>query len=261
MNTIRKSSSIITATMSSYTFTLTGNSTRLSCNIFPEVILDEISDYSCALSELTTYQSIPNVIKDQNNQFYYYKKANDTSDESDGQDLHLAELSTGSYEAKEILEFIKHHLYVYDISFQYTVNKNTFKTKIVCSTALYIGDKFSNNILKNLLGYSQNKTIEPNQEEESQDIIKISSQDIVRVECNITSGSYTNGVRNHTIYEFATYKVDVGYKIVERPRNLIYLPVTHKRLNHIEISLVDQNGEPIDFRGETVTCRIHIKKD
>lgn len=254
--------------MSSYTFTLTGNSSKLDCNIFPEVILDEKSDYSCALLELTTYHSIPNIIEDVNNAVIIYvnKNADKTYKATDGSskgDIFLkVQLATGCYEAHELLELIKQRLAGYGFSFEYAIDKNTFKTSIKCDTAIYIGDEYSNNILKKVFGYSQNKPkIPKNTKEESQDIIKIASQDVVRVECNIVSGSYVNNKSSHTIHEFATNKVDVGYKIIERPRNLIYMPVTHKRLSSIEISLVDQNGTPIDFRGETVTCRIHVRRE
>lgn len=253
--------SINTTVMSSYTCTLTGNSSKLSCNIFPEVVLDEKSDYSCALLELTTYHSIPNVT-DSNNRVQFYWTEKDKKPAKGPADGVIQEfrVPTGSYEAEEILEFIKDNFSKYNISFDYKVNKNTFKTTINCSTALYAGKRYGHNIFNHIFGYTGDKAIPQNTDIESDDIIKIASQDVVRVECNIVSGSYVNGKSSHTIYEFATNKVDVGHKIIERAKNLIYLPVTQKQLNHIEILLVDQNGKPIDFRGETVTCRIHIKK-
>lgn len=92
-------------------------------------------------------------------------------------------------------------------------------------------------------------------------MIKISKLNVIRVECNIVSGAYVNGRQCHSIYEFASNKVDAGYKIVEQPVNVIYMPVVPRRINCIQISVVDQNGELVDFRGEEITCRIHIKRD
>lgn len=253
--------------MSSSTFTLTGNSSNLSCSIFPEVVLDEKSDYSCALLELTTYHSIPNVNKSNNSFIFYVTKPDGeeiTFRSSDGANSNLLQhlqVPTGSYEADEILSYIKAQLVQWGFSFEYEIDKNTFKTKINCSTAIYVGDDYPNNVMRKIFGFCNDDRLPRNVEVESDEIIKIASQDVVRVECNIVSGSYVNGRSSHTIHEFATQKVDVGYKIIERPRNLIYLPVVSKRLNYIEISLVDQNGEAIDFRGETVTCRIHIKRE
>lgn len=253
--------------MSSNTITLTGNSSKLCCNIFPELELDEKSEYSCALLELTTYHSIPNIIEGVNSAFYFYMvydvlvEKYDASNGGKEDVMKQIDLPTGCYEAAEILDFIKQRIADFGFSFEYEIDKNTFKTKIKCSTALFIGNNLSNNILKTVFGYTQSGIILKDKQIESKDIIKIADQDVVRVECNLASGSYVNGENSHTIHEFATYKVGVGHKIIERPKNLIYLPVTTKRLNYIEISLVDQNGTPINFRGETVTCRIHIKRE
>lgn len=168
----------------------------------------------------------------------------------------------GSYEADDILAYIKVMFSNLNITFTYVINSNTFKTSISCSSRLLLGNDYSDNILTNIFGFSSKIAAIPSNEYfESESVLKISNQDVVRVECNLTSGSYINGKRSQSIYEFATNKVEVGYKIIERPHNLIYLPITPKRINFIQISFVDQKGEPIDFRGETVTCRIHIKRD
>jgi hypothetical protein len=251
--------------MSSNTFTLTGNSSKLCCSIFPEVVLDDRFEYTCALLELTTYHSIPNVNESNNKFCFYATKEDGKYKASDGEGLTYIKsinIDVGSYEADEILRYIKRYMNAYGFSLDYTVDKNTFKLKIKCSTAIYVGDQYSDNVMRKIFGFAKNEaSILPiDTEVEASDIIKIANQDVVRVECNIVSGSYVNGKSSHTIYEFATQKVDVGYKIIERPRNLIYMPVTTNRLNYIEITLADQNGEPIDFRGETVTCRIHVKK-
>lgn len=246
----------------STTFTLTGNSANLSCSIFPEVVLDENSEYSCALLELTTYQTIQNVNL-ANNRVHYYATGEDQKAATGPSDGHLYQFRVppGSYEAHEILDYIKHIFSQFDFRFEYNINKNTSKVIIKCSTAICIPPPDDCNIFRSIFGFTTEKICPLNEYVYPQNIIKIANQDVVRVECNLTTGSYVNGVSSHTIYEFATNKVEVGYKIIEQPRNLIYLPVAYRRLNYIEISLVDQNGEPIDFSGETVTCRIHVKKD
>lgn len=251
--------------MTSNTFTLTGKSSKLSCNIFPDIVLDESSEYSCALLELTAFHSLPNVSENINNKFYFYqtdtKKAFDGIEDNFRDYLQELQIPTGGYEANEILDYIKREMELKGFRFEYEINKNTIKAKISCSTSIYIGDSFHDNILKKIFGFSQNKIIPKNTQEESNGIVKITNQDVIRVECNISSGSYVNGNQSHSIYEFATNKIGLGYKIIEQPKNLIYLPITVRRLNHIEISLVDQDGAPVDLRGEIATCRIHIKKD
>lgn len=82
----------------------------------------------------------------------------------------------------------------------------------------------------------------------------------IRVECNLTSGAYINNRLIHTIHEFFP-TVSPGYKIVEVPKNVIYLPVTVEEIHMLNIRIVDQDGHLVNFRGETITIRIHIKKD
>lgn len=50
-----------------------------------------------------------------------------------------------------------------------------------------------------------------------------------------------------------------GYKIVEVPANVIYLPVNAKRLSSITLKITDQEGNLVNFRGETITIRLHLK--
>lgn len=236
--------------MSSFTVTLSGNSSELSSAFFPEIVLDEESEYFCALLDLTTYHSIPN-INDNNNLFHYFIER-----ENVPRVLDYIKIPTGSYEAAEILEYIKTELKTKKIEFNYKINKNTLKTLIKCSTGINFAKP---NSIRNVFGFPA-VLIERNIETESLDIVKISTQDVIRVECDIISGSFINGKRSHSIYEFASNKVDVGYKIIEQPKNIIYLPVVPRRIKSISITFVDQNGDLIDFRGESITCRIHIKK-
>lgn len=239
--------------MSSFTVTLSGNSSELSNTFFPEIVLDERAEYSCGLLDLTTYHSIPN-ISSNNNTFHY--TVHDANEPDVAIKNNSIKIPTGSYEADEILEYIKNSLKDENITFTYKINKNTLKTTIKCSADI---DFRNPNSIRKVFGFPA-ELIKSEVETESSDIVKISTQDIIRVECDIISGSFINGKRSHSIYEFACNKVGVGYKIIEQPKNIIYLPVVPRRIKSIAISFVDQNGELIDFRGENITCRIHIKK-
>lgn len=112
------------------------------------------------------------------------------------------------------------------------------------------------------------------------DLKKIVDLNVIRVNCDIISGSYINGQQSHAIHQFATgttvvkshksvkKQPDVNNQsstsdqtIVEIPKNLNYLLVKIKSLRTIQISLVDQSGNPVDIGGGVVFCRINIKKD
>ena len=86
-------------------------------------------------------------------------------------------------------------------------------------------------------------------------ILKVNA---VRVECSITSGAYINQHKVHTIPEFFP-AVPPDYKIIEIPKQIIYLPVSVKVIDYLQLRIVDQNGELINLRGEVISIRLHIK--
>lgn len=86
--------------------------------------------------------------------------------------------------------------------------------------------------------------------------------DILRINCDIISGSYINGERCHVIHQFATSTSHMkGRILAEIPKNLNYFPIKSKNLRSIQICIVDQEGKLIDFQGAEAICRINIKRD
>ena len=78
------------------------------------------------------------------------------------------------------------------------------------------------------------------------------------VECNITGGAYINNKKVHTIHEFFP-AVPPGFKIIEIPSKVIYQPLVVRSINHIQLKIVNEHGDLVNFRGETITIRLHIK--
>lgn len=232
--------------MSSFTISLTGNSSELSASFFPEIVLDERYEYSCALLDFTTYQSIPNITQSNNKLYFEHNQV-----------VSLINIPVGSYEVVDLLNYIKNEFEQMAITFEYEVNKNTLRSSLKCSVDLLFDYKDS---IHQVLGFTC-KGIPAKRFLVSEQVIRISKLNVIRIECNIVSGAYINGKLCHSIYEFPSNKVDVGYKIIEQPRQLIYLPVIPRRIGFIQISIVDQDGNLVDFRGEDITCRIHIKRN
>mgnify|MGYP003546407550 CR=1 FL=1 len=54
--------------------------------------------------------------------------------------------------------------------------------------------------------------------------------------------------------------VGPGYKIIEVPVNLVYLPITMNTISSMETKLIDQNGKLINLRGEELSIRFHIRE-
>lgn len=94
------------------------------------------------------------------------------------------------------------------------------------------------------------------------DLKEILSLNVIRIDCDIVSGSYINSERRHTIHQFATSTSNVkGQILVEIPKHLNYFPVKTKNLCSIQISLLDRNGKVLNITTGDIICRINIKRN
>ena len=186
----------------SLTFILSGESSVLESFYFPPIELSSHKKYVLGLIELLTFNSIPNI------------------DESCNR-LNLGEqvikLPTGSYEIADIDNYIQKALQATGITFSLTANNNTLKSIIKCSGIINFKPK---NTIASLLGFKK-VLFNPHRSHTSSSPVKILKFNVLRVECNITSGAYINNKKVHTIHEFFP-AVPPGYKILEIPSKVIY---------------------------------------
>src|SRR6218665_3143491 len=56
------------------------------------------------------------------------------------------------------------------------------------------------------------------------------------------------------------YELGPGYKIIEVPVNLVYLPITLFTISAMETKLTDQNGKLLNPRGEELSIRFQIRE-
>lgn len=238
--------------MTSFTVSFTGKSSVLRADFFPELTLDPNADYCGALLDFTSYNSIPNIIKGVNNEFSYKQKDKEPK---------TIELPTSMYEVEDILDYLKTELNRDHISFTYDINQASATVQIAFDQeVLWTGGTILDVIGFEYKDNELSRTFRKNYKYRSNQIVKITPVDVIRVECDIVSGAYINGKSCHTIHQFSNCKVPPGYKFIEIPQHIVYLPVKEKFLQSIQISVVDQDDKLIDFRGEQISCRIHIKK-
>lgn len=223
---------------SSATFTLSGESSILESYYFPSIELSPTKKYVLGLVELLTFNSIPNIDKGCNKLHI---------------DKEIITFPTGSYEIRDINDYVQAQL-PKEISFSLTANNNTLKSVIYCNRRVNFKPK---NSIAELLGFS-NVTLDPEKTHVSLKPVKILKFNVLRVECNITGGAYINDKKVHTIHEFFP-AVPPGFKIIEIPSKVIYQPVSVNNINYIQLKIVDEKGELVNFRGETITVRLHLK--
>lgn len=221
----------------SFTVSITGSGASLTTNYSPT--LELLGDYECGLLYFSTFNSIPN-IDGRNNKFYYG-------------DNEMIEIPEGSYELQDICDYLKTN--IKNTLLKLRCNNNTLKTNIFCSKDVHFNKDDS---IGNILGFGM-ETIKANISTDSQYPVSILSTTIVRIECDVVSGSFVNGKASHIIYEFVP-NVPPGYRIIEIPKNLIYFPVNQTSISSINIRLLDADNKEVNLRGEEVQLYLHFRK-
>jgi hypothetical protein len=133
-------------------------------------------------------------------------------------------------------------------------NKNTYHCEIKSNKVINFDKE---NSIGSLLGFNKRK-LEANVRHISDYSIDISSVNSISVECNLVGNSFRNNVAGHILYTFAP-NVLPGYKIIEKPSEVTYLPINTNFIDEIYIKIVDQNGNLISFNGERITVRLYLK--
>lgn len=221
----------------SLTFNLSGTESVLSTTYFPHIHLDPMKKYCLGLISFNTFYTIPNLV---DKKFYY--------------DIYELAIPNGYYDIKDLETFLKDKLGSDSIS----LKPNYHNTKCTIYSKIYNIDFTPNDSLFKELGYNQqkyyNSTI--HHSEKTADLVNIK---LMKIQCNITSGSYHNEKPTHLLHQFAPV-VGRGVAINEHPRNINYLPVSVRTISNITLHICDQNGELINFQGEPIDILLELKQ-
>lgn len=232
----------------SYHFFFSGQEeSSLNADFHPPIVLEDQNLYEIGLTNFSASNAIPNV--DESNNLFHY-----------GEDQ-IIEIPTGSYEITDISAYLTNKLLSDENDsdeedrFKLKANLNTLKCHIKCKLPI---DFTKSRSIGQLLGFKK-RVLEGDNEHISDFPVDIMRINLIRIECNIVMNSYKNGDSVHTLYSFYPQQPP-GYKIVESPTNVIYLPINTTLINNISLHIVDQNNRPVNFRQEVVSITLHLRK-
>ena len=238
----------------SKTFIVSGKSSHISQSFNPTMKLEGM--YEIALVNLETWYSFPNV--DDNNNNLCYSTDN-------GETWNNIFISTGSYELTQLnleierqMQEKNHYDLENDVSYiSLGANIATLKCTLQITHNNYQVDFTTKNSICNLLGFTPQRLTKGYHI--SENIINILNINSIFVNISIIEGSYINGEQQPTIFSFFP-SVAPGEKILVNPKNLLYSRVITDKISDIDVWLTDQDGNPIDLRGESLTIRFHIRE-
>ena len=164
------------------------------------------------------------------------------------------ELTPGVYELVDINRIMKQKLSDSDFEFEFNIEADTIsmKSDLTTSNPMYFNSK-----LNELLGFTNTHYIEGTHISEKP--VMITTTDKVHLKCDCVDGSIVNGIREQILFSF-NLSAPPGYKIIKEPNIILYKKINKTRLDSIQFFLEDNNHNPVDFNGETLTFTIQIIK-
>src|SRR6218665_3154665 len=239
----------------SMSIVVTSNTTDWSTYFSPPLFLDPKRKYELALVNLETYNSVP-IITTANNTFVYSPDS--------GVTWKTITVPEGSYEVIQINAEIQRQLEANgdwnagagEHYISVGPNLSTLRAFIKIESATYQVDLAASSIRTTLGFNAQTLSSGYHEGENPVDILQVSS---ILVNCDIVGGSTLSGSQLPVVYSFFP-DVSPGFKIVESPKNLVYLPVSMSgNISQIRVRLTDQNNIQLNLRGEVVTIRFHLR--
>ena len=235
----------------SWYITCSGKDSHIRTTFSPAINVPPGCHYEMACCSVETYYSFPN-IDEKNNSI---KLSSDN-----GKTWYLIQLSKGCYEIKAINKELK-RLFKEELKGdekELCIAKHPTSLGCVMTLGKNVAVDFNvDNSLRTVLGFSP-KIYTSGKRHLSEHIVNILRVNSIIVHCDIVALSRKNGIASPIIYNFFP-NVSPGQKIIDRPRNLIYLPLTLNVISEMNVWLSDQSGEPLDIQGEELTITFHMK--
>jgi len=227
---------------SSWYITVSAKESHIRTIFSPPINVPKGCHYEMALCSVEMYYSFPNISETNN----AIKLSND-----EGKTWHLVTFPKGCYEINTINTTLKREfermtkgkgedIYI-------AGDPTTLKSVLTLKNKAAV-DFNTTNSVASVLGFTK-KDYKAGRHL-SQHIVNILRVNSIIVNCDIVALSRRNGIAAPIIYNFFP-NVAPGKKIVNRPLNLIYLPITLNEISEMNVWLSDQSGEPLDTRGRS----------
>ena len=240
-------------------FILKGKGSDISCD-FNEPILIPTDKYEAkiGLKNFTTYNNIPNVESNVNNQLRI---------KIPGEEYQLFTLDTGAYELKAIYTQLCEWIGIkypklkkVEDDFKLLGNGATSKAEFIFKDTYGIDFNVEHSICE-LLGFKKSDKFEGLGRHISSSIVNIANVTQLIFNCNITDSNYINGQEMPFLYN-CSLNVPAGYRLSRELTNISYKKLTTTQVSHIRVWVVDQNGHTVNLRKDdfVVTLSLQLKR-
>lgn len=245
-------------------FALSGSKSELDMDVFPHMDLSK-GEWEIGLLSISTFNTIPNIETNVNDTMHFgdghtiafrtgKTKSSVTSRTERGIQIVFPE---GTYHIEDIHKHVVETCKRagFELDFKMHANNNTLKVELFSSMPI---DFTQENSIGSLMGFEK-KILNDGVWHIGERPASLFGVGMIQVVCNVAHGSLFNGVESHVIHAFHP-TVEPGFRIVEIPDSVIYMPVSTKHLKSIKVRLEDDRGRLINLRGEQTNVRLHLRK-
>lgn len=221
-----------------------GEGNKLQADYPVPIRLNPLHKYTLAVMGFYGCNSIKNIHEGHDK--LYYKNDKDGTE-------HVITIPHGSYEIDQLSAYLESQIQP-PFSFRLTANNNTQKCEF---KSTYTVDFSKPDSIGRMLGFKPHEYT-ANAQHISELDIQIIKHTNVYVECNIVKDSYRNNLPAHILYGFSI-SVSPGFRMDSIPTTPIYLDVNVETIYNLEIRLVNQKDDLIDFGNEQASVILELK--
>lgn len=236
-------------------FILSGKTSNLKQSIFPPIELSEEKQYGLAVLNFFCFNTVANVTETCNILEIYFGRP------SRGEILTIPK---GCYSLESLFDVIKEYLAsiqkkhygVQPLDLEYKVTPDSGRIMLKGSFEINFGVE---NSLGKVLGFSDKVRTQGITDKwiTSDMPVNIMGYNAICISCPLITNSYLNGEPSTILHTFSP-NAPMGYRIESLPNPVIYQKIRDNYISSIEVSVVNEQNQLIDFSGEIVTVTLHL---